>query len=96
MATKKIVDLSTIPFNELKDKGKEIENLKTLNRFELTNALLEAEKRPSRLEVTDNPRQIKPQIIELKAKLEEASDKKERSQLRKEVGELKRKCRKYL
>ena len=95
MPAKKVVNLSKLPFNELRDKAKEIEGYKNLNRFEITEAVRQAEKRPSGLTAKNNPRQIKPEIEALKAKLAEATDKKVRHELRRAVGRLKRETRKY-
>lgn len=96
MPAKKAVNLSKLPFNELRDKVKETEGYKSLNRFEITEAVRKAEKRPSGLTDKDNPRQIKPEIHALQAKLAEAADKKARHELRRAVRRLKKETRKYL
>lgn len=99
MAAKKAVNLSKLPFSELKDKAKEIEGFKTLNRFEITQAVLKAENRAMAAEAEkSNPRQIKPEINRLKAQLAETSfeDKKARKDLRRAVARLKRSTRQYL
>ncbi len=97
MAAKKVGSLSKLPFNELKDKVKDIEGFKSMNRFEITEAVRKAEKLPP-LAAEANPRSIKPEISGLKAKLAEAakSDKKARKDLRRAVAKLKRNSRKYL
>lgn len=95
MAAKKIGALSKLPFNELKDKVKDIEGFKTMNRFEITLAARKAEKLPE-LAAEGNPRAIKPEITGLKAKLAETEDKKARKDLRRAVARLKRNSRKYL
>lgn len=98
MAAKKAVNLSKLPFNELKDKAKEIEGIKSLNRFELTQALLKAENRPVADDADkQNPRQIKPEIASLKTRLAETpkEDKKARKELRRAVAKLKRSTRQY-
>lgn len=99
MAAKKAVNLSELPFNELKDKAKEIEGVKSLNRFELTQALLKAENKPVAADADkQNPRQIKPEIASLKSRLAETpkEDKKARKELRRAVAKLKRSTRQYL
>lgn len=96
MPAKKAVNLSKLPFNELRDKVKELEGYKSLNRFEITEAVRQAEKCPSKCTDKDNPRQIKPEISTLKAKLAEAADKKTRHELRRAVSRLKRETRKYI
>ena len=98
-AAKKAVCLSKLTFGELKDKGKEIEGFKSLNRFELTQAVMKAENKPVDPELEKaNPRGIKPEINALKAKLAEASkkDKKARHELRRSIARLKKETRKYL
>ena len=99
MAAKKAVNLSTLPFNELRDKAKEVEGFKAMNRFEITQAVLQAESRPVCSEPEKhNPRKIKPEINALKAKLAETpkKDKKARKELRQAVSRLKRETRNYL
>jgi len=99
MAPKKAVNLSTLTFNELKDKAKEVDDLKSLNRFEITQAVLKAESRPVCSEPDKhNPRKIKPEINTLKAKLAETpkKDKKARKDLRRAVARLKKETRNYL
>lgn len=99
MAAKKAVCLSKLTYGELKDKGKEIEGLKALNRFELTQAVMKAENKPVDPELEkSNPRKIKPEIKTLKARLTEASqkDKKARHELRRSIARLKKETRKYL
>jgi|GEM_PF-2431590 len=99
MAAKKAVNLSKLPFSELKDKAKEIEGFKSLNRFEITQAVLKAENRPMAAEAEkNNPRQIKPEIARLKSQLAETplEDKKARKELRRAVAKLKRTTRQYL
>jgi len=93
MAGKKAVKLSKLPFNELKDKAKELEGLKAMNRFEITEAVLKAENKP--VPTAENPRTIKPEIRELDAKLEAATDKKARRELRRTKARLKRATRRY-
>ena len=95
MAKKKAVQLSTLPFGDLKDKVKELEGIKTMNRFEITEAIMKAENRPCCLKNIENPRQVKPKIVEAKSRLDTATDKKERHALRKEIAGLKRKTRQY-
>lgn len=97
MATKKAVNLSKLPFDELKDKGKEIEGFKSMNRFEMTLAIRKSENQAVCPELEKaNPRDIKPQIAELQSKLAEAEDKKERKALRRSIARLKRQTRLYL
>lgn len=99
MVKKKTVNLSELTFNDLKDKAKEIEGLKSLNRFEITSAVLKAEKRPMDAETEkNNPRQIKPEINNLKSQLAltPKDDKKARHELRRAVAKLKRSTRQYL
>lgn len=99
MAKKKTVNLSKLTFSELKDKVKDLEGLKSLNRFEVTQAVLKAENRPMDAETEKiNPRQIKPEINSLKSQLAQTpkKDKKARQQLRREVAKLKRSTRQYL
>lgn len=98
-AKKKAVNLSTLTYNELRDKVKELEGVKSLNRFELTQAVLQAESRPVCSEPEKhNPRQIKPEISALKAKLADTDkkDKKARKDLRRAVARLKKETRQYL
>ncbi len=97
MAAKKVGSLSKLTFNELKDKVKDIEGFKSLNRFEITMAARQAEKLPQ-LAAEANPRAIKPEIRGLKDKLAETAkgDKKARKDLRRAVAKLKRNSRKYL
>lgn len=99
MAAKKAVNLSKLPFSELKDKAKDVEGAKTFNRFEMTQAVLQAENRPMDPEAEkNNPRQIKPEIAGLKAKLAETAkdDKKARKELRRSITKMKRATRRYL
>lgn len=97
MAAKKAVDLSKLAFNELKDKAKEIEGFKSMNRFEMLQAVRQAgNKAPAANAEKINPRNIKPEINALKAKLADATGKKERKDLRRAVSRLKRETRKYL
>lgn len=85
MAAKKAVDLSKLTFNELKDKVKEVEGFKSMNRFEIIQAVKQAENKPMTVDAEkDNPRKIKPEIAAVKAKLAEATDKKARKDLRRE------------
>ncbi|UQZ91033.1 hypothetical protein C4J81_18140 [Deltaproteobacteria bacterium Smac51] len=97
MAAKKAVNLSKLTFNELKDKAKDIDGIKSMNRFEITMAVKKAENQAVGAEEA-NPRAIKPEINSLKAKLAETDkkDKKARKDLRKAVVKLKRNSRKYL
>ena len=99
MAGKKAVKLSKLTFNELKDKAKDVEGFKTLNRFELLQTLRKAEtaSQPAGVEA-QNPRQFKPEISALKAKLAETpkAEKKARKELRRSVARLKRATRRYL
>ncbi|MDR0881648.1 MAG: hypothetical protein LBP55_03785 [Candidatus Adiutrix sp.] len=100
MAGKKAVKLSKLTFNELKDKAKEVEGFKALNRFELLQALRQNEAaapQPAGVEA-QNPRQFKPEISALKAKLAETpkAEKKARKELRRSVVRLKRATRRYL
>ncbi len=95
MAAKKAVDLSKLTFNELKDKAKEIEGFKAMNRFELLQAVKKAGQQPAAAEEA-NPRRFKPEITALKAKLAAATDKNDRRELRRQVGRLKRETRRYL
>ncbi len=98
MADKKAVKLSKLTFGELKDKGKAIENFKALNRFELTQAVSQAESKADPTTGKTNPRELKPEIAALKAKLAETSkeDQKARRELRRAVSKLKRTSREYL
>jgi len=99
MAAKKAVNLSKLSFSELKDKVKELEGLKSLNRFEITQAARQAENLPAVPGLKKaNPRQIKPEIAAAKAKLAETpkGEKKARKELRKTVARLKKETRKYL
>ena len=99
MAAKKAVNLSKLPFNDLKDKGKDIEDFKSMNRFELTQAVLKAESKPVCPEMEKaNPRKIKPEIAALKTKLADTGkeDKKARKELRRSIVRLKRETRKYM
>lgn len=97
MAAKKPVDLSTLTYKELQDKVKELEGRKAMNRFEVLQAVLQAENKPVNPECAKhNPRNIKPEIKNLKAQLAEATDKKARKELRKAVSRLKRETRIYL
>ena len=99
MAAKKAVNLSKLTYAELKDKAKEIEGAAGMNRFEMTQAVRQAEgiktcPNPEKA----NPRAIKPEINETKKKLAETpkEDKKARKELRRTVSRLKRDSRKYL
>ncbi len=95
MSAKKISSLARLTFGELKDKVKELEGLKSMNRFEITEAARQAEKLPEL--AAKNPRAIKPEIKEMKAKLMETKgDKKARHELRRTLAKLKRDSRKYL
>lgn len=99
MTKKKTVNLSKLTFSELKDKVKDLEGLKSLNRFEVTQAVLKADNQPMGAETEKiNPRQIKPEISRLKSQLAQTpkEDKKARQQLRREVAKLKRSTRQYL
>ncbi len=99
MAAKKAVSLSKPSFSELKDKVKDLEGLKTMNRFEITQAVRQAENMPVDPEVEKaNPRQIKTEIAAAKAKLADTpkGEKKARKELRKTVARLKRTTRNYL
>jgi hypothetical protein len=95
MAGKKAVKLRTLPFNELQDKAKELEGLKAMNRFEITMALLKSENKPADPNA-ENPRTVKPEIKDVKARLEAATDKKARRDLRRTKARLKRATRRYL
>ncbi len=95
MAKAKVVKLAKLPFDELQSKAKEIEGYKSMNRFEVTEAISKKDNLPVP-NATDNPRPIKPEIKGLKAKLAEATDKKERQELRKAIVQKKRATRKYL
>jgi len=97
MAGKKAVKLSKLPFNELRDKVKTLEGVKTLNRFEITSAVLQAENKPA--PAAENPRTIKPEIKAVSARLTAATDKtdkKARRELRRTKARLKRATRRYL
>jgi hypothetical protein len=94
MAGKKAVKLSKLPFNELRDKAKDLEGLKALNRFEITTAILQSENKP--VPATENPRAVKPEIRALSSQLETAEDKKARHELRRAKARLKRTTRRYL
>ena len=94
MAGKKAVKLSKLPFNELRDKAKDLECLKAMNRFEITTALLSAENKPA--PATENPRTVKPEIKALSGRLKAAEDKKARHELRRAKARLKRATRSYL
>jgi len=97
MAAKKPVNLSELTFKELRDKAKEVEGFKDMNRFELLQALKKAANEPVAADADQiNPRKFKPEIAAAKAKLAEATDKKARKELRREVSRLKRETRKYL
>jgi len=97
MAAKKAVNLSKLTFNELKDKAKEVEGVKAMNRFEIIQAVKQADNQPLAADAEkSNPRKIKPEIAAVKAKLAEATEKKARKDLRREVSRLKRESRKYL
>ena len=97
MAAKKAVNLSELTFNELKDKAKEIEGFKSMNRFELLQAVKKADNQPVCPEAEKiNPRQFKPAIAAAKAKLAETTDKTARKELRREISRLKRETRQYL
>jgi len=93
MAGKKAVKLSKLPFNELRDKAKALEGLKAMNRFEITEALLKAENKPA--PTAENPRTIKPEIKALDTRLETATEKKDRRELRRAKARLKRATRRY-
>jgi hypothetical protein len=93
MAGKKAVKLSKLPFNELKDKAKALEGLKAMNRFEITEALLQAENKTP--PTAENPRTDKPEIRAVAAQLETATDKKARRELRRSKARLKRATRRY-
>ena len=95
MAKKSPVQLSTLSFGDLKDKVKDLEGLKAMNRFEITEAIMKAENRPCALQKVENPREIKIKIGEAKSRLATVVDKNERHALRKEIGGLKRKTRQY-
>lgn len=99
MAAKKAVKLSKLTFSELKDKAKEIDGAAGMNRFELTQAVKQAQglqccSTPEKC----NPRGVKPEIAGLKSKLAATpkDDKKARKELRRAVSRLKRDSRKYL
>ncbi|MDR2725810.1 MAG: hypothetical protein LBC90_07120 [Candidatus Adiutrix sp.] len=92
MAGKKAVKLSKLPFNELKDKAKDLDGFKAMNRFEITTALLQSENKPG----AENPRTVKPEIKAISAQLEAAPDKKTRHELRRAKARLKRATRRYL
>ena len=94
MAGKKAVKLSKLPFNELRDKAKEMEGFKAMNRFEITAALLKVENKPA--PVAENPRTVKPEIRALSARLETAEDKKDRHEIRRAKARLKRATRRYI
>ena len=97
MAAKKAVNLSELTFKELQDKAKEIEGFKAMNRFELLQAVKKVDNQPVAAEAEQsNPRKFKPEIAAAKAKLAEATDKKARKDLRREVSRLKKETRKYL
>jgi hypothetical protein len=93
MAGKKAVKLSKLPFNELKDKAKDLEGLKAMNRFEITEALLKAENKTA--PTAENPRTVKPEIRAVAAQLKDATDKKTRLELRRSKARLKRAARRY-
>jgi hypothetical protein len=94
MAGKKAVKLSKLPFNELKDKAKALEGFKAMNRFEITEALLQAENKPA--PTAENPRTIKPEIKALDARLKTSEEKKDRRELRRAKARLKRATRRYV
>ena len=94
MAGKKAVKLSKLPFNELRDKVKDLEGLKAMNRFEITAAILQTENKPA--PAAENPRAVKPEIRALSARLETAEDKKDRHEIRRAKARLKRATRRYL
>ena len=94
MAGKKAVKLSKLPFNELKDKVKTLEGLKAMNRFEVTAAVLQTENKPA--PAAENPRTVKPEIKAVSARLESATGKKARRDLRRAKARLKRAARRYL
>lgn len=97
MAAKKAVNLSKLPFSELKDKAKDLPEVKAMNRFEMTQALKKADSQPTEPD-TANPRAIKPEIKTLKAKLAETpkAEQKERKKLQRSIAKLKRGTRQYL
>lgn len=95
MADKKAVQLSKLTFVELKDKVKEVENLKNLNRFEITKALLKTRNKSLPAKAT-NPRTVKPEIVALTIKLAETTGRKNRRELRRAKARLKRTTRRYL
>lgn len=101
MAAKKAVCLSKLTFNELKDKAKTLEGFKKLNRFELLQALRQADNKPA-IPAAEaekmNPRGIKPEIKAAKAKLAETpkDDKNARKALRQAISRLKQASREYL
>ena len=94
MAGKKAVKLSKLSFNELKEKAKALEDLKAMNRFEITVALLKAEDRPA--PVAENPRTVKTEIKAVSARLKTAEGKKPRRELRRAKARLKRATRRYI
>ena len=94
MAGKKAVKLSKLPFSELRDKAKELEGFKSLNRFELLQAALKIESQP--LPAGRNPREVKPEIKALAARLTEADGRQARRKLRRAKARLKRETRRYL
>jgi hypothetical protein len=95
MADKKAVRLSKLTFVELKDKVKEVENFKKLNRFEIIETLFKAESKPLPAGAA-NPRTVKPEIAALAARLAETSGRKNRRELRRAKARLKRTTRRYL
>lgn len=98
MSAKKAVNLSKLPFNELRDKIKDQEGYKALNRFEITKAVRQAEKKPCCccLDDKNNPRTVKTEIKALQAKLTETEGREARREARRAIAKLKGVTRKYL
>ncbi|MGL4208413.1 MAG: hypothetical protein ACRCTY_03395 [Candidatus Adiutrix sp.] len=99
MTAKKPLNLATLSYGELKEKAKDIDGLKEMNRFEITLAVIKAENAPTCLEAEkDNPRKIKPEIMAIKNEMAKTpkKEKQARKEMRKKIVLLKRESRKYL
>ncbi len=97
MSAKKAVNLSKLPFNELRDKLKEQEGYKALNRFELTKAVRQAAGQVCGcLDDKNNPRAVKTEIRALQAKLTGTEGREARRETRRAIAKLKGVTRKYL
>ena len=98
MARKK-EDFAKITFADLKERAKEVEGLKTMNRFELICAIKKAESSPiCPKALENNPRAIKPKMAKIKEAYDKIgkSEKKQRSFLRAQLTKLKRLTRTVL